>query len=322
MSARDVWERLERDGWAELERWLEERAPEGLHLDFKEKGRESPSFDEADLGRVAKAVSAFANVEGGVLVLGVRADGATRTDPDRVTAIPGVPDAEKALGLLERRLTGLTDPPVAGARVLAVREQRDAGRVVLAVMAPQSDGGPHRSVVGKEGDRYFMRVASNSLPAPHAILAGMFGRRPPPRLRLGVCREANGEGSIFVRNHGRGIARDVFVRLTIDDVHNQNIMLPAGVTGWKRERPTRMRATPVYTHGLRGELPVHALDTVRIASFSQSDSGARVFISARIDAEGIEPVRSYTGVSLNGGWVIDVPAAGEDGHDDIQERTE
>lgn len=294
MSARDVWERLEREGWTEVERWLEEREPEGLHLDFKEKGREA-TFDENDLGRVAKALSAFANVEGGVLVIGVRAEGATRADPDRVVAIPGVADADKALGVLERRLPGLTDPPVPGARAVAVRDPRDAGRVVLAIMAPQSDGGPHRSLVGKEGDRYFMRVASNSLPAPHSILAGMFGRRPPPRLRLGVCREANGEGSIFVRNLGRGIARDVFVRLTIDDVHRQNIMLPAGVTGWKRERPTRMRATPVYMHGVRGELPLHALDTVRIASFAQSDSGARVFISARIDAEGMEPVRSLHG---------------------------
>ena len=321
MSAQSTWERLERDQWSEVERWLAEHEAEGLHLDFKEKGKGSSALDEHDLGRVSKALSAFANVEGGVLVLGVRAEATTKGDPDRVVSVPGVPEAEKALAVLDRRLQSLTDPPIAGARVIAVHEGNGAGRSILAVLAPQSDGGPHRATVGKDGDRYFIRIASNSLPAPHAVLAGMFGRRPQPRLRLAVARDASGAGSVFIRNHGRGLARDVLVRISIGDEHKAQMFgALAHNEGWPRSTPTRFRGAPVYGMALRGQSPVHALDTAKIGVFSQQDPNARLFIRARIDADGVEPVLIRTTVRLNGGHVVDVPAVGEPGHDEIEEE--
>jgi hypothetical protein len=295
----DVWGRLIRDGWGEVQRWLNDKEPEGLQLDFKEKGRESAVFDDNDLGRVARALSAFANVEGGVLVLGVSASGSgSKKEPDRATAVPGVPGADAAHEVIDRRLKTLTDPPVVGAQVHVVREPGTT-RAIVAILVPQSDGGPHRVAVGKDVDRYLIRVASHSLAAPHAVLAGMFGRRPPPQLRLAVCREADGSGTIFVRNHGRGIARDVYVRMTIGDVHQPDIIEKIRVIGWERAIPTRMRGKPIYLQGRRAAEPVHALDTVRIASFAQSDTFARIFVCARIDAEGMQPMRCHTAVTLN-----------------------
>lgn len=168
-----------------------------------------------------------------------------------------------------------------------------------------------------------MRTATNSEPMPHSILAGMFGRRPQPKLRLAVARESGGVGSVYIRNHGRGLARDVLVRISISDVHRPQIFgALAHTDGWPRSTPARFRGAPVYAFALRGQSPVHGLDTAKIGVFGQLDADARIFVSARIDAEGVEPVLVRTAVRLNGGYVVDVPGVGEVGHDEFEEQIE
>lgn len=67
---------------------------------------------------------------------------------------------------------------------------------------------------------------------------------------------------------------------------------------------------------------MHGLDTAKIGVFGQLDADARIFVSARIDAEGVEPVLVRTAVRLNGGYVVDVPGVGEVGHDEFEEQIE
>jgi hypothetical protein len=53
--------------WETVKEWVASNREEDLHLDFKEKGRGSPSdLDESDKRNLAKALSAFANTEGGL----------------------------------------------------------------------------------------------------------------------------------------------------------------------------------------------------------------------------------------------------------------
>lgn len=74
---------------------------------------------------------------------------------------------------------------------------------------------PYRTVQGEE---YYIRAGSDFLRAPHAVLAGMFGRQPLPNFEIIVRhREVRQIGSeyqlsleVFVRNVGRGLAEDIF----------------------------------------------------------------------------------------------------------------
>ena len=67
-----MYERLKDDGWTLLEEWHREQEPETLHLEFKLKDDPiAAAIGDADRTNVAKTLSAFANTEGGLLVLGV-----------------------------------------------------------------------------------------------------------------------------------------------------------------------------------------------------------------------------------------------------------
>jgi hypothetical protein len=72
---------------------------------------------------------------------------------------------------------------------------------------------------------YYIRAGSNFAKTPHAVLAGLFGRRPQPSIKhhyfvpstpsivdRGVVETQIG---ISLRNYGRGIAEDTFINLSI-----------------------------------------------------------------------------------------------------------
>lgn len=80
---------------------------------------------------------------------------------------------------------------------------------------------PYRTLVDKE--EYYIRAGSSFLPAPHAVLAGLFGRIPSANLELilqliGISGHINNLNQycditlrVYVRNIGRGIADDLFL---------------------------------------------------------------------------------------------------------------
>ena len=84
------------NGWDVATEWIARREPESLHLDFKcvegGAGVKGRSLADQQKEQLAVALSAFANTEGGVLVLGVHAPPAKKGDPDRAASIQGIED--------------------------------------------------------------------------------------------------------------------------------------------------------------------------------------------------------------------------------------
>jgi predicted HTH transcriptional regulator len=169
---RDLFDELQSARWALVEGWLTRTEPETLHLEFKLKENPStPTIDDADKKQVARTLSAFANTEGGLLVLGIDAGGGTHGGFDRVTRIAPIANVETFGGALERRLRSFTEPPIAGLRVTSV-ENPGTRTGVVGVYVPRSNGGPHR-VVGATSDsneRYYMRTASGAQTISHSLL--------------------------------------------------------------------------------------------------------------------------------------------------------
>jgi hypothetical protein len=318
MRAQQIIERLQADGWVEVARMVADEEPESLHLDFKcLEGLPGAPLSDKDLARVAKAASAFANVEGGVLILGIKTKEKGKGEPDRADSLAFVPNVQAAAGQLDRRVAALTDPPVPGLRVIPIQDPAHATRGILALYVPPSDGGPHQAGFGDVGSRYYIRTSTNSTPAPHSILVGMFGRHPQPSLRLGLSLSPAGEGSLFLINTGRGVADDVLVRASLHAGGTGTNLFAVNVThghGWEPRvgRPMYIRALNLsLTTFSKG--PHYPADASRILTFGNNVHPTDpVKVSARIDSRHAMPVFVEATITFDGANLVTVPALSEE----------
>lgn len=205
--------------WRGVLAWEADEAEETSYLEFKRK-EDSNTFklSEKDKSNLSKAISGFANSYGGVVVFGVHAlKGDHKDGPDRVRSILPISDIEKSHAYIEKNLPNLIEPPVPGASVSLVRDSSDNTKGIIVIYVPDSHLSPHRARgLAEVQDRYYMRSSTETVIVPHAALAAMFGRRPPPRLIPRVSLKMN-QGSIqmliWIRNEGKGFARNVAVQV-------------------------------------------------------------------------------------------------------------
>lgn len=209
MSALSLWRELEAGGWAALERWATEKREEDLHVDFKAAKWVGNDIASDDVANFAKGLSAFANIEGGVLLFGIRTNREGRGSPDRVAGLEGVADVDRYKNRLDDLRSSVTVPEVPGVRMQTIRDPADPTRGVVAVLIPYNDLGPFRASKGAHANIYFQRSSTTSEPMPHQVLSAMFARVPVPDLRLGIRADVNGGFQLILKNVGRGHASHV-----------------------------------------------------------------------------------------------------------------
>lgn len=184
----------------DIQRLLADAEAEKLHLDFKEK-RDSPDFKKI----LAKAVSGFANADGGVIIWGVAESGGER----QLAPFTGLASFEQAVNEQVARVVSF---PVEGVDTKRVSSSgADSG--YLLVLVPASDLAPHRSNVASS-KHYYRRVGDSFLPMEHYEIADAFGRRRRPYLSVnpGWSKLAGSDGDIHrmemrfaLRNDGRAM---------------------------------------------------------------------------------------------------------------------
>lgn len=158
---------------------LAARGREEDHYDFKQKagsvgsGRR-PVLHERDKAKLALALSAFANSNGGLLIYGV---------DDKSFALTPIDELKEFAQAISDTAYQLSAPPVGGLEFLSLDSADAPNTGHLVVYVPASDLAPHQvwSAVSQKGCFYYrVNAASEILPAH--ILEFMFGRRPHPRL--------------------------------------------------------------------------------------------------------------------------------------------
>ena len=203
LDARKIFESIDR---TTIEAWIDKRQEENLHLDFKTLTGASMTGAD-DKKNLAKAISGFANSDGGLIVWGVEAKkGDDKIDcAQSVVAVANVPQ-------LVSRLNALTgdciSPIVDGIKHKAVMFQGTSGCVITYV--PQSSSGPHMAKLGE--DRYYKRSGDSFYKMEHFDLEDMFGRRQKPNLGMIMVFENNCDTNInklkfSMQNVGRKIAK-------------------------------------------------------------------------------------------------------------------
>jgi hypothetical protein len=223
--AEEIFSKIKKEGIGAIDNFIISRTTEELFLDFKRsadngKGR---VLHQNDRNNLAKAISGFGNSEGGVMVWGIDCskdfDGA-----DVAKAKHPIDNVDKFVSLLQGAISGCTTPPHSKVENYAIKQAKESSGFVITLV-PKSTNAPHQCITTHY---YYMRAGSNFAPVPHAVLSGMFGRRPQPWVYLmystGPAKiniSPTGEKEVLcqigflIHNEGLGIARDTFLNAEI-----------------------------------------------------------------------------------------------------------
>ncbi len=135
-------------------------APDPWHNDPQPGGSRKGPSDYAKEGLFAECV-AFANSEGGWLVLGLKE---TDDKPPRVAGPRPLPDCHDLAERLERATHDWIDPPVPSLRCRGIEIGNDAGRGVVVCRVPRSPLAPHRLRKSRRTQEAYKRVGEETKP--------------------------------------------------------------------------------------------------------------------------------------------------------------
>lgn len=121
-------------------RWIQlavqRGAEETLYLDFKQKSdAKSGVPGDDDKANLAKAISGFANTDGGLVIWGVKAKPASKDDPDVATQLAPISGLKTFLSRINALSGEVVNPPVAGveSRPIPLPDRSDEGFVITVI---------------------------------------------------------------------------------------------------------------------------------------------------------------------------------------------
>jgi hypothetical protein len=181
---------------------------EDLYLEFKQK-QDSRNGDlgESDRKNYSKALSGFANADGGLLIWGVET-ARSQDGIDRAHSLKPFAQAAHFRARLLDSVLNSTQPVVDGIEAKVIEGQAGG---YLVCLVPQSVRAPHRAVLAEH--QYWRRTATGHRRMDHYELEDLFGRRLRPAVALFLeIRPVQDNPELenvhfFALNEGRGIAR-------------------------------------------------------------------------------------------------------------------
>jgi hypothetical protein len=194
---------------ADLDNLAQTQREESLYLEFKEKHeRATPDLHENDRKNFSKAVSGFANADGGILIFGMAtAKGADNID--RANGLRAIRQHQRFRASLLSSVLNTTQPVVDSVRIEAIPAHGDEGYVKCLI--PPSIKPPHRAMLA--GREYWVRTSDRHRRMEHFELEDVFGRRLRPSLRLALELRVRPDPDPYEElhfaflNEGRGVAK-------------------------------------------------------------------------------------------------------------------
>jgi hypothetical protein len=210
MDTREFFDSLD---YNQIEDFVKSGREEDLWLDFKTINKDELTKD--DRQNFSKALSGFANSDGGVVVWGVLAK--QGKEGDVASELVPVENVKKVLTRLNSLTGECVDPSVDGVEHKIIYHNSDRQKGFVISRIPKSERPPHMAKAGI--GRYFKRSGDSFYPLEHFDLEDMFGRRPKPRLALHLERVPNShraEHVVGITNAGSGIAKFPFIHIEVD----------------------------------------------------------------------------------------------------------
>jgi len=238
-----------------VQQWVNERHAEDLYLDFKQK-------DKADVGaanindkrQYAKAISGFANSDGGFLVWGVVAgrEGNDAESPDVARSLKPITSAKTFCADLNATTLNATKPVVAGVRNILIPDPTAAESGFIVTYVPASTNPPYRAELDNN-NRFYKRAGSSFYPMEPFDIRDVVFRFRYPKVsvevladRLTDLHSLSGDLGpddprfslrLEVTNHGPSVLRDYKVEIVM--LHRLVLTEPDPGLGWNVDGPFR-----------------------------------------------------------------------------------
>lgn len=285
-----------------LEQYLAEHQEENLHLDFKTLA--GPQFRVSnDKQNLAKALSGFANSDGGIIVWGV--DARKNSDSfDCAGSLKPIPGVASLVSRLNSLTSDMVNPSVDGIQHRVVHQNADSSGFA-ATLVPRSDAGPHMAKAGL--DRYYKRSGDSFLKMEHFDVADMFGRRARPSLALFHTIKTAGTKHVGdrtvvllrvvlgIENSGRGTARAPYMAVKAEPPFKVS---QYGVDGFGRDGLLRLAShDPSYVKfGGMADTVIHPNTSLEVLTLvgdydCSASPGIDLSVPYELTAEGVELMR-------------------------------
>ena len=154
-----ITQRIDELTYADIERLVEQKVPEGRELDYK---RQLPGGTADEVKELLADVTSFANASGGHLVFGVttaKVNGQNTAIPEAIVGV-GEINAEQVENRLVDQLRSCIQPRIVGLRVKAIVM---AGKpTVVVIHIPRSWNAPH--MVAKGSSKFYSRTSAGKQP--------------------------------------------------------------------------------------------------------------------------------------------------------------
>jgi hypothetical protein len=193
---------------------------EDLHIEFKQKqDRRNGKLSDGDKSAFSKALSGFANADGGVLVFGI----GTKKGPDKIdraASLEPITGHMIMAATLRDSVFNSTHPIVNGVRVESIDVVGGNTAGYVKCLIPQSDNPPHRAM--QAAREYWRRTDGAFQRMEHYELEDVFGRRLRPVLILSIelrprpNDDLSEELRFYLSNEGRGVAKHSGFHCAID----------------------------------------------------------------------------------------------------------
>jgi hypothetical protein len=191
---------------------------EKLFFDYKEKeDRSTPEFSENDKRNLAKAISGFANTNGGILIWGIKNENLHRKPITNITQF---------VQNMQKLAIFTTEPVVPNIESNFISADGITGYGLIHI--PESDISPHRVILNNSEikNHYYIRTGESFAVAPHVLLEDMFGRRPHPKIglftKIHIRKRSNNPVAratilVGIVNNGRGPAKSPYMEMAFND---------------------------------------------------------------------------------------------------------
>ncbi len=168
----------------DLKRMITDHVKEDLYLEFKQKhDRRHAQLEDDDKFNFSRALSGFANSDGGILTWGVE----TYKKDESAKSLKPITDVDGFIRSLKSSLINSVQPFVDN--VLIEKIPTDASEQVgfVKCLIPQSDKTPHRAMLAER--EYYKRSTEGFYRLEHFDLEDMFGRRQKPLLVMQITSQ-------------------------------------------------------------------------------------------------------------------------------------
>lgn len=287
IGARKIFERY-RDGGLEYLKGLKGTGVETYFQDFKEIKPPYKLRTDENKRLLAKALSGFANSDGGCIIWGVECSDKNSTSPDVVQSFSPIKNLNAFIADLNVLEAGLVSPGVAGVEHWPIAEKDGDGKELdegyAITYVPKVDGFPHMAM-GSKQNQFFYRSGSSFEPMLQWMVASRFAKQPQPKLSLDwICTPGKDERFVWliIKNSGSVIAREISFVLDMESVPEH--FNPARRVA--KERGFDIQMKNGLFRGKSPETTIHPQDYVDILCFDYQGAACSFDFRYQISCDG------------------------------------